>query len=264
MPPGSRTTPGPADDRRPPSQQIADDLRRSIESAELAPSERVPSERELARQYGTARNTAREAIRILSAEGLLVAEHGRGAFVRARGPLIRMSSDRYSPQHRDAALPPFRAECARQGKEGRVEMLSVERTTPPSDIARRLDLETDTESVVRRESVSYADDDAVHRVTTWIPWRTADGTGLQHADPGHPRGIYGVLEDQGHTMARLREEVTARMPTHDEQGYLRLPPGVPVLDVLHTSIDQAGEPYELTRFVMRADLSGLVYDAPVE
>ena len=39
---------------------------------------------------------------------------------------------------------------------------------------------------------------------------------------------------------------------------------MPVLDVLHTSIDQAGQPYELTRFVMRTDLTGLRYDAPIE
>ena len=45
---------------------------------------------------------------------------------------------------------------------------------------------------------------------------------------------------------------------------MRLPPGVPVLDVLHTSLDQQGQPYELTRFVMRADLTGLLYDVPVE
>lgn len=41
-------------------------------------------------------------------------------------------------------------------------------------------------------------------------------------------------------------------------------PGVPVLDVLHTSIDQDGHPYEATRFVMRAGLAGLFYDIPVE
>jgi GntR family transcriptional regulator len=39
---------------------------------------------------------------------------------------------------------------------------------------------------------------------------------------------------------------------------------VPVLDVLHTSLDQQGQPYELTRFVMRADRTGLLYDVPVE
>jgi len=253
------------EDRRPASQRIADDLRRSIQSGELAAGERLPSERELASRYGTARNTARAAVSLLASSGLVVAEHGRGVFVRSRGPLIRMSSDRYSPRHHDDELPPFRAECARQGKLGRVEMISVERVTPPPDVAARLSLSTSSKSVIQRESVSFADDDAVHRVTTWIPWSIAKGTGLVRPDVGHPRGIYGVLEGEtGHAMTRIREEVTARMPTPDEQGYLRLPPGVPVLDVLHTSLDQNSEPYELTRFVMRADLAGLVYDVPVE
>jgi GntR family transcriptional regulator len=43
-----------------------------------------------------------------------------------------------------------------------------------------------------------------------------------------------------------------------------MPPGVPVLDVLHTSYNQDGEPFEVTRFVHRADRAGLVYRFPVE
>jgi GntR family transcriptional regulator len=43
-----------------------------------------------------------------------------------------------------------------------------------------------------------------------------------------------------------------------------LPAGVPVIDVLHTSLDQDGRAYELTRFVMRSDMTGLYYDTPVE
>ena len=39
---------------------------------------------------------------------------------------------------------------------------------------------------------------------------------------------------------------------------------MPVLDVWHTSIDQNGEPYELTRFVTRDDMTDLLYDVPVE
>jgi GntR family transcriptional regulator len=250
-------------DRRPPSQRIADELRGAIERGQLAAGEKLPSERALARKYGTARNTAREAIRLLAVAGLVVVQHGKGTFVRSTGPLIRLGNDRYSPSRR-GAIPPFQAECERQGKVARVDMLSVERMIPPHDVAERLELPTKQRSVVRRESVSYADDDAVHRVTTWIPWAIAKGTGLTKADTGHPRGIYGVLEDQGHRMTRLREEVDARMPTPDELDFLGLPPGVPVLDLLHTSIDQHGQPYELTRFVMRADLTGLVYNSPVE
>jgi GntR family transcriptional regulator len=54
------------------------------------------------------------------------------------------------------------------------------------------------------------------------------------------------------------------MASHDEAQALDLPPGVPVLDVLHTSFDQDGEPFEVSRFVHRADRAGLVYHFPVE
>jgi DNA-binding GntR family transcriptional regulator len=39
-------------------------------------------------------------------------------------------------------------------------------------------------------------------------------------------------------------------------------PGVAVLGVWHASFDQGGEPYELTRLVMRGDMTGLLYDVP--
>jgi GntR family transcriptional regulator len=65
-------------------------------------------------------------------------------------------------------------------------------------------------------------------------------------------------------MTRIREEVGARMPRPGESRRLRLRPGVPVLEVWHASIDQDGETCELTRFVMRGDMTGLLYDVPVE
>ena len=63
---------------------------------------------------------------------------------------------------------------------------------------------------------------------------------------------------------RAGQEISARMPHPDESRLLRLRPGVPVLDVWHTSLDQDGQPYKLTRFVMRGDMTGLLYDVPVE
>ena len=252
------------EDRQLPSRVIADDLRHQIDTGALGPGARLPSERELASQYGTARNTAREAIRILSEEGLVTAEQGRGSFVRPSQPLIRLGNDRYSPKYRDSGLSPFLLECAKQGKTGRLEVLSIDRMQPPSEVADRLGISARARSVLRRENVFYADDDPVHRVTTWIPWAIAKDTGLLQDEVPHPYGIHGVLEDQGHTMTRMLAEVSARMPRPQEASHLRLRPGVPVIDVLHTSIDQAGQPYELTRFVMRGDMTGLLYDTPVE
>jgi GntR family transcriptional regulator len=189
---------------------------------------------------------------------------GGGVFVRPAPPLIRFGNDRYPPRHKETGLSPFLMECAKQGKTGRFEVLSIERIVPPPAVADRLQVPADTASVLRRENVFWADEDPVQRVTTYVPWELAEGTGLLAEEVGHPYGIHGIFEDRGHVMTRIREEVSARMPRPDERRDLRLPPGVPVLDVLHTSLDQQGQPYELTRFVMRADLTGLLYDVPVE
>jgi GntR family transcriptional regulator len=135
---------------------------------------------------------------------------------------------------------------------------------PPAEVAERLGVSAKAKSVLRRENVFYADDDPVNRVTTYIPWDIAEGTGLLQDEVPHQFGIHGVLEDQGHTMTRIREDISTRMPHPDETRLLHLRPGVPVIDVWHTSIDQDGQPYELTRFVMRGDMTGLLYDVPVE
>ena len=252
------------EERQPPSKAIAETIRTQIESGELPPGAKLPSERDLASTYGTARNTAREAVRILSDAGLVITDHGRGSFVRPSTPLIRLGNDRYSPRHRETGLSPFLMESAKQGMTGRFEVLSIDRVQPPAEVAERLGVSAEDESVLRRENVFYADDDPVHRVTTYIPWSIAEGTGLLEEKVPHQFGIHGVLEERQHVMTRIREEVSTRMPRPGESRLLHLRPGVPVLDVWHTSIDQDGEPYELTRFVMRGDLTGLLYDVPVE
>ncbi|MEU8252264.1 GntR family transcriptional regulator [Nonomuraea sp. NPDC048916] len=64
-------------------RQIADDLREEITRGELGPA--VPSEAALRRRYAASRNTVRQALAVLELEGLIVAEHGRGRFVRPLG-----------------------------------------------------------------------------------------------------------------------------------------------------------------------------------
>jgi GntR family transcriptional regulator len=242
-----------------PSRRIADELRAAIESGELTAGQKLPSERELAARYGTARNTAREAFRLLETAGLVDIEHGSGVFVHRPAPLIRLGSDRYSRKYRDSGLSPFLLECAKQGKAGRFEVLSTGRGQPPQDVARTLGIPAGEQSALIRENIFWAGNDPVHRVTTYIPWQIAGGTGLLEEEVPHPYGIHGILEDSGHAMARYEESVKARPATAEEEGHLRLRPGIWVLDVLHTSYDRDDVPYEVTRFVMRADMTGLEY-----
>lgn len=99
---------------------------------------------------------------------------------------------------------------------------------------------------------------------TYIPWQIARGTGLATSAQMGRGSLYARFEELGPPIARIREEVTARMPSPEEIDQLALPGGVPVIEVLHTSIDHQGRPFEVTRFTMRADLTGLDYTMPVE
>ncbi len=248
--------------QQPASRRIAEDLRTAIESGQLAPGDKLPSERALAEQYGTARNTAREAVRLLAEQGLVTARHGRGVFVREPQRLFRFGSDRYSLKNRETGLTPFRLEAQRQGKTARIDVVSIAREIPPRDVAERLDVPSDEHSVVHRENHYFADDEPVQIVSTYLRWEEAQGTLLMQPKTGKD-GIYGRLEDLGHVMTRVRDEISARMPTSEEAGVLELLPGVPVLEVLHTSLDQEGVPFEVSRYVHRADLTGLLYEMPV-
>jgi GntR family transcriptional regulator len=246
------------------SRRIADDFAARIDAGDLAPGTKLPSERTLVQTYGVARNTVQAAMRLLAEAGMVVSHHGKGVYVRQPEPLIRLGSDRYSPKYRESGLSPFLIECERAGKVGRFEVLSIDRAQPPRDVAERLHVDGSSASVVRRENIFWADEDPVYRVTTYIPWVIAEGTGLLQDVVPHQYGIHGVLEDQGYPMARLHDSAVARMPTLAEKTALHLPAGVPVLDLLHISVRADSTPYEATRFVMRGDMSCLTYDAPIE
>jgi DNA-binding GntR family transcriptional regulator len=66
----------------PPWRQVADDLRRRIESGEFPPGAPVPSAAALSAEYGVSRSTAAKAVTALKDEGLIVTVRGWGAFIR--------------------------------------------------------------------------------------------------------------------------------------------------------------------------------------
>ena len=72
-------------DRKSPDplyQQLAAALRREIEEGRLPPGVAFPSERKLMARYQVTRTTVRSALAVLRQEGMVVAEHGAGSFVR--------------------------------------------------------------------------------------------------------------------------------------------------------------------------------------
>ena len=67
-------------------QQVYDDLLNEIRSGVLAVDDRLPSEMEMAEQYGVSRDVIRRAKEELAGEGWLIILHGRGTFVSRPAP----------------------------------------------------------------------------------------------------------------------------------------------------------------------------------
>ena len=65
---------------------IADDLMRQIESGEVQNGEKLPSQHDMARQYGVSLTTLRSAVDLLERRGLVRSDHGLGTFATTPGP----------------------------------------------------------------------------------------------------------------------------------------------------------------------------------
>jgi GntR family transcriptional regulator len=247
------------------SRQLAALLRAAIDVGDLAPGDKLPSERDLATTHHVARNTAREAVRQLAEAGLVTAEHGRGVFVRTKPRLVRFGQRRYSKKLRDqTGVSPFHAEVLLQNRVPNAYLTNIDRVAPPPWVADRLEVNADTKSVVRRENWYFADAEPMQIGVTYIPWDIAKGSALARNDELGAGDLYARFEDKGHLITYTREEVTARMPSPAEASGLMLPDGVPVLVVVHTGLDQERRPFEVTEFIMRADYTGLDYTMAVD
>ncbi|MEW2357888.1 winged helix-turn-helix domain-containing protein [Spirillospora sp. NPDC029432] len=72
------------EDPRSPSKQIAAQLRSAILAGHLKPDTRLPSQQQLSRRYGVARETVKAALRQLVAEDLISGRQGSRSVVRSR------------------------------------------------------------------------------------------------------------------------------------------------------------------------------------
>jgi GntR family transcriptional regulator len=239
-------------------RQIAEGLRVRIASGDLQPGDRLPSESQLMETYSAARATVRQAVGLLRSEGLVLAEQGRGAFVRGHPPVRRMAHDRFARRHRKEGKAAFLAEM--EGRRPEVEVIYVGPDAAPAGIADRLRL-AEGDKVLRRSRRYFDGGQPLEIATSYIPWSLAEGTAMLDQNPG-AGGVYARIEEQGHELSRFSEDVTARMPTMDEARALALPLGTPVLHLVRTAYDLDDRPVEVCDTTMSADRYVLSYELP--
>ncbi|WP_240776755.1 GntR family transcriptional regulator [Nonomuraea basaltis] len=249
----------PASDRA-VFRQIADHLREAVRTGRISAGDKLPSEAQLMGHYGVARMTVRNAIQELTTEGLVVAEHGRGVFVRARPPVKRLASDRFARRHRKDGKAAFLAESETVGAKAAVDRITVDEAPAPADVAERLKVQPGAIVVARRRRYSL-DGRPVELATSYIPVELARGTQIMDPNPG-PGGIYARIEEQGHVLERYVEDVWTRMPTREEAQLLGLGPGMPVFRLVRTAYDLEGHAVEVCDTIMSGDAYQLSYELP--
>jgi GntR family transcriptional repressor for pyruvate dehydrogenase complex len=63
-------------------EQIVEQIRELIQEGKILPGERLPGERDLSTMLGCSRTSLREALRVLEAEGIVIAKPGGGRYVQ--------------------------------------------------------------------------------------------------------------------------------------------------------------------------------------
>jgi GntR family transcriptional regulator len=239
-------------------RDIAADLRDAITRGEYRPGQTIPKLEELMRRYSVGKETARRAVALLQAEGMVNPVRRRGTVVRDPAP-VRLSVDRYRDVlSAPGVLGPWETAAAHQSTPGRTDLVQVDQIRSGDDIGSLLGLAPDA-PVIRRLQHMSAGDRVLQIQETWIPGVIAAGTSLTSTDK-IIGGIYRALTTLGHSPAWAQETVTSRMPTRDEASTLHLDPGIPVLTATRVTRDADGVPLVAARAVMAGDRVQLVYD----
>jgi len=107
--------------RRSAADDVRDQLIALIDNGQLKVDERLPSELELARNFGVSRPVVREALVSLQALGLITSQSGRGSFVASRRVRAPLLLGRFSPRHLNEVRSYLEIPAARLAAERRTD-----------------------------------------------------------------------------------------------------------------------------------------------
>lgn len=240
-------------------QEIAEDLRRKINSGEYAPGSQLPTEPQLGERYRASRNTVRLAVMTLVNEGLIQLNRGRGMFVPdALIPFTVLLSEEEGGRGRNPGLDSYRSGVKVAHRRPEVRNFETRIEYVSAENASLLELDEDTQVVVRGAE-RFIDDSPYSLQRSYYPMDVARGTELERRQKIE-RGTIEVLRELGFEQVGHRDDIQARMPTPEERSFFRIGPGVPVLVVSRIAYTSQERPIRLTITVYAADRNRLSYD----
>lgn len=219
--------------------QLVETLRENIRLGDLKPGEQIPSERASAEQYGISRMTVRQAVLYLIREGHLVAQQGLGTFVAE--PKLA-----YDPLH----LLSFTEEMMRQGAATTSHVLEQTTITPPTPVAKDLELQPDatTTKIVR---VRLSHELPLLLETVYVPSGVCPG--LEREDLT-TQSLYSLLEGKYNLrLSRTRQTLEAISANEYEAGLFGVPAGTGMILVEGITYLDTDRPAEYFKAIYRGD-----------
>lgn len=230
---------------------IAEYIRNEINAGRLSHGDQIPSGRELAEQFGTARATVVHAMEVLRAEGLIVARQGSGFYV-SDAPLTRPAGQRPRGTTRLTGAQTFK------------RLGDPFRAPAPPHIAKQLGVAKKTPVLHRARLMLVKDGSPASRVIAYFPPDIADAAPLLSRTAPLPGGTSRhIAATTGRTPVRGSDLTTVRLATHDDAELLELELPAAVLVVLHTAYDAEGRPLVCEEGIIPAHLAERVDDYPM-
>jgi GntR family phosphonate transport system transcriptional regulator len=221
-------------------RQIADTIRLQIAAGEYAVEAALPPESALAERFGVNRHTVRAAISALVSEGILLAQRGRGTFVRRRERL------RFPIGQRTR----FSTGFADQAGQLHAEILAASKTEAEVSIASALHVGAGT-PLLRLDMLYRADGVPVSIASNLFPLPRFKH--LESAVRDSHSITVGLAQCGVSDYLRHATTLTARHADSTDSELLMLSPGAIVLHAEAVNIDESGTPIQHIRTRFAAD-----------
>lgn len=218
--------------------QIRKSLYDDIVNNVLVPGQRLPSEDELAAQFGVSRMTVRQGISDLIDEGLLYRRHGVGTFV-AQPHIDRDQTH----------LTNFVETARKEGIDLKVRLLAVEILPAKIKVARSLALE-EGDLVIRVKTLRYASGLAITVHDAYVPYKLFPQLLQSDLEVNH---LWDIFESQGRPVKRAVQRLEAREAEEEIAELLEMEEGAPILYKERTVYLVDGTPVEFTYCFNRGD-----------
>ena len=215
-----------------------------IDSGEMPPDARLPSEAELCRRYEVSRTVVREALSKLVAEGRIYKIKGKGAFVAARK----------SDEEFVGTTMGLWEELLTKGHDVRTRVLVQELAEPSARERAALRLGPDA-AVVRIRRVYIVDGRPTIMVETALPAGLVPGL---ERTPLENRSLYATVR-QRYGLAPVRAErwIEAALPGRGEAELLGVSTRTPLIAIESIAVTASGVPMEYYVALHRTDATRL-------